>query len=236
MKRPLNKLIRMLLVVIPLLLTVAPAMAQTNIVYVGQSVELSVVEIPGDTYTWELYNDVTGVNFAVDPGNCPTTKAFFTGGISAGPVVHVTWLSPGIYFYKVTSQRSGCTMNLKVGKIIVEHPLPTAVFNLSLSEICIGESINIQTELTGTGPWSLTYRVIKPDATTEIITVNNISGTPALTPFTPTKAGNYTFELINVSDLYRDNTAVSNFVTLVVNAKPGSSRIYQYDPITKKKK
>jgi len=228
-------IIRLLLVAMPVLLAMAPAMAQTNIVFVGQSVELSVVEIPGDTYSWELYNDVSGVNFATDPGNCPQSVAVFSGGFSTGHVVHVTWLSPGTYFYKVTAQRSGCTMNLKVGKIIVEHPLPTAILS-SQQSTCIGQSINLKVDFSGTSPWSFTYRITKPDATTEDITINNISGNPSQILFNPSLAGIYTFEVISVTDAYRTNTNPSNIITLTVNPKPGSSRIYQYDPISKKKK
>lgn len=234
MIRPKQIILRLLLVAIPVLLAMAPAMAQTNIVFVGQSVELSVVEIPGDTYSWELYNDVSGVNFATDQGNCPQSEAVFTGGISTGPVVHVIWSSPGTYFYKVTAQRSGCTMNLKVGKIIVEHPLPTALLS-SQPATCIGQSINLEVDFTGTAPWSITYRVNKPDGTTQDITVDNLTGNPSQIPFNPTMAGTYTFEVISITDAYRTNTTPSNIITLTVNPKPSSSRIYQYDPNNKKK-
>jgi len=233
MIRPKQILLRLLLVAIPVLLAMAPAMAQTNTVFVGQSVELGVVEIPGDTYSWELYNDVSGINFATDPGNCPQSVAVFTGGISTGPVVHVTWLSPGTYFYKVTAQRSGCTMNLKAGKIIVEHPLPTATLNLTLPETCIGQATSFGVTFTGTTPWSFTYRITKPDASTQDITVNN-SGNPAQIPFTPAMSGTYTFEVISVTDAYRTSTIPSNTILLTVNPKPASSRIYQYDPNKKK--
>ncbi len=107
MIRPKNIILRLLLVAIPVLLAMAPAMAQTNNVFVGQSVELSVDAIPGDTYTWELYNDDTGINYATTPGNCQLSDASFDGGIATGPVVHVTWISPGTYFYKVTAQTVG---------------------------------------------------------------------------------------------------------------------------------
>ena len=236
MIRPKQIILRLLLVAIPVLLAMAPAMAQTNSAFVGQSVELSVVEIPGDTYSWELYNDVSGINFATDPGNCPPEEALFTGGINTGPVVHVTWFSPGTYFYKVTAQRSGCTMNLKVGKIVIEHPLPTAILSLAQPSTCIGQPASFQVSFTGTPPWSITYRVTKPDATTQDITVNNLTGSPSEIPFNPSMPGIYTFEVISVTDAYRTSTTPSNIITLTVNPKPSSSRIYQYDPTNKKKK
>jgi len=229
-------ILRLMMVAVMLLLAVAPAMAQTNSVYAGQSSALSVVEIPGDTYEWELYNDVTSVNFAADAGNCPQTEALFKGGINTGPSVQVTWLVPGTYYYKVTARRAGCTMNLKVGKIEVQQPLSGAALSLSQPTTCIGQSVNLDVNLTGTGPWNIIYRITKPDGNTQDITVNNITGNITQIPFTPTTAGTYTFKVKSVTDTFNTNTTPSNTVTLTVNAKPGSSRIYQYDPVTNKKK
>jgi len=219
----------MLLVAIPLLLAMAPAMAQTNNVFPGQTSELSVVAMPGDTYTWELYNAVTGVNFATVPGNCPQTEAYFTGGINTGPVVHVTWLKPGTYFYKITARKSGCSMNLKVGKIIVSPSMPTAVLSLSQSSICIGQSTNLEVNFTGTAPWSITYRITKPDASTQDVTINNVPGNPLLVPFTPTLTGTYTFNVISVTDAWGTNvTPPSSVVQLEVKPQPVTSPIIQY--------
>jgi len=105
------------LVVILLLLALAPTLAQT-VVYLGATIPLTVVEVPGHTYEWELYSDAT-VNFATVPGNCPVTSAIFTRG-NTGSSVNVTWLKPGNYFCKVTARDiSGCTINLKIGMIRV---------------------------------------------------------------------------------------------------------------------
>jgi len=228
-------LLRLLLVVIPVLLAMAPAMAQTNIVFVGQPVELNVDAIPGDTYTWEMYNDAAGVNFAADPGNCPQTEAVFSNGIDTGNVVHVILLKTGTYFFKVTAQRSGCTMNLKVGKITAEHPLPTVNLSLGQPSVCMGQSTNIEANLTGTAPFSISYRVTNPDSSTKDITINNLSENLSLIPFIPPSAGNYTFEVISVTDAFTTNNTPSNSVMVTVNPKPGSSRIYLYDPSAKKK-
>lgn len=106
-----------MVVLLPLLLALAPAMAQT-VVYKGKTIPLSVVVVPGNTYEWELYNDPS-VNFAAVPGNCPAESATFVGG-NTGPSVNVQWLKTGIYFFKVTARDAiGCTMNLKVGMIKV---------------------------------------------------------------------------------------------------------------------
>lgn len=207
----------------------APAMAQTNSIYVGQSVELSIIEMPGDSYSWELYNDVTGINFVTVPGNCPSTEASFDGGISTGPVVHVTWHKAGTYFYKITATKPGCSMNLKVGKIIVQNTYPTATFSVNQPSICIGQNTNIVVNFTGTSPWSITYRITNPDASTQDITVNNIATTPMLIPFNPTASGTYTFEVISVSDAFGVNPAPPpSVIQLIVNPRPVTSPIIQY--------
>ena len=57
MNRLLHDRIRLaLVVIIPLSLALAPALAQT-VVYQGATTPLSVVEIPNHTYEWELYSD-----------------------------------------------------------------------------------------------------------------------------------------------------------------------------------
>lgn len=226
MIRTKHNILRLLLVVMPVLTAMAPAMAQ-NIVYTGQTTELSVVEVPGDIYTWELYNAVTGVNFAVVPGNCPASDAYFTGGNTSGPSVNVTWLEPGIYFYKVTAYRARCTMNFKVGKVIVLELLPTATL-AQPPPICIGETAALNIKLTGTAPWSID---ISDGITTT--TYNNIVSSPFTLNVNPVTTTVYT--VTRVSDANGTNTAASNPVTVIVNPKPGGSHIYQYNPTSKKK-
>lgn len=228
-------ILRLMMVAVMLLLAVAPAMAQMNSVYKGQTSALSVVEVPGDTYEWELYNDAAQVNFAADAGNCPQTDAIFMGGINTGSSVQVTWLKPGVYYYKVTAQRAGCAMNMKVGRIEVKQQWSGAVLSLTQPSTCVGQGVNVEAHLTGTAPWSITYRVTSPEGITQDIAINNITQNIAQIPFNPTKAGTYTFEVISVTDANNTNNTPSNTITLTVNAKPGSSRIYQYDPVSKKK-
>ncbi len=117
MKRPLYNIIRLVLVFLPVLLTVAPATAQT-VVNQGRTTELSVEAKPGDSYFWELYSKPVA-NFAVTPGNILPGQAYFVNG-NSGPSVNVSWLKAGTFYYKVTAvDQSGCTNNLKVGRIVV---------------------------------------------------------------------------------------------------------------------
>jgi hypothetical protein len=222
MKRPEYIFLRWLLVAIPLLTALAPAMAQDT-VYTGQSTNIAVQAIPGDTYVWELYNNVTGVNFAVDPGNCPASDAYFTGG-STGPAVNVMWLKQGTYFYKVKAMRGGCTMNLKVGKMTVLWEIPTAVLEPP-PPICVGDSVHLRVHLTGTAPWSITLT----DGVNSFV-FSNIMSTPfdltvPISPVTTT-----TYWISEVSDANTTNTIPSPPVIQVVNPKPVNSKIYQYEP------
>jgi len=221
MKRPKYILLRLLLVAIPLLMAMAPAVAQTS-VYTGQATALSVVSVPGDTSSWELYENVTGVNFATDAGNCPVSDAYFTGGINTGSVVNVTWLKAGTYFYKVTAKRSGCTSNLKVGKIVVIDAIPTALL-LDPPPVCSGDSAILTVQLTGTAPWSIDI-----SDGTQVYSYTNITTNTFSIPVSPTVTTSYT--VVKVSDAHGVNLNPSNTVTLVVKPRPVTSPIIQYGP------
>ena len=222
MNRPKHIFLRLLLVAIPLLMTMAPAMAQDT-AFVGQSINLSVIEIPGDTYVWELYNDVIAINFATDPGNCPPGEAYFTG-VSTGPSVNVMWLTQGVYFFKVTAYRGNCTMNLKVGKMTVLYELPTAVIEPP-PPICIGDSAHLTVILTGTAPWSITLT----DGLNNFV-FNNITSSPfnLTVPMIPLVTT--TYWISEVTDANLTNITSSSQVVQVVNPRPVNSHIYYYGP------
>ncbi|MFZ4520110.1 MAG: hypothetical protein ACOYNC_00315 [Bacteroidales bacterium] len=218
MKRCKHIFFRLLVVLVPLLMAVAPAMAQ-NTVYVNNTTVLSVIDVPGDTYVWELYKDVGGVNFATDPGNCPIAEAYFISAINTGPTVTVMWTTPGTYFFKVTATRGTCSSNLKVGKMIVLDELPTAVFEPP-EPICEGSTANLSVLLTGTAPWSITYTTdgINP------VTINGIMTSPYPIPVTP--LATTTYQIISVTDSHGTNNVPSPAVTLIVKPKPVTNPIW----------
>ena len=112
-------------VLLPLLLAMAPAMAQT-VVHKGQITSLNVKSVQGHTYEWELYNDST-VDFAKVSGYCPVKSAKFISG-NTDADVYVQWLEIGRYFFKVTARDGAkCVMNLKMGIIQVIPPVIEAV-------------------------------------------------------------------------------------------------------------
>ena len=101
-----------------LLLLLSPNVTSQIVVPQGEITTMSVVNLPGITYSWEIYFG-TNANFAAVSGNCPATFATFSGS-RTGSTVRILWLQPGTFFFKVTARdEAGCTMNLKIGKVRV---------------------------------------------------------------------------------------------------------------------
>jgi hypothetical protein len=224
MKLSSHTILRLLLVIIPVVMGLAQARAQGDTVCAGQTSVWAVVDVPGDTYTWELYNDVTGINFATDPGNCPPTEAYFVGGVNTGDSVEVMCLAAGTYFIKVTATDS-CSGNLKVGMIVVEECYSTAIF-LEPGSICSGDTAMLTMEITGIGPWNVTYT----DGIT-YWTIGDIQASPYTFPLipTPTVPGTYQYWITSVTNgIGLTNDTPSPPVTLIVNLKPVTSPIYRY--------
>ncbi len=217
-----NYIIRLLLLLIIAGTTMAHAMAQTDSVYAGQNSDLKVIGFTGDTYVWELYNDVTGIDFVAVPGNCLPSEAYFTGGINTGTTVNVTWLVPGTYFFKVTATRPGCSNNLKVGRMIVREALPTSII-AQPAAICIGSESILSIELTGTAPWSVE---LSDGITTT--TYDSITTSPFTINVSPTVTTSYT--VTRLSDVNGVNMIPSNTATLIVKPRPITSPIIQYGP------
>ena len=209
-------------VLLLLLLALAPAMAAI-VVYQGEITPLAVVDVPGHTYEWEIYDDGT-VNVALVPGNCPVTSANFIGG-NSGANVNVKWLKPGIYYYKVTTRDlPECGMNFKIGMVEVKEALPTAIITPPDPDgICVGESMILEVKITGTGPWNLTYT----DGT-NFWTMKDIPDAKYLFRVSPKVTTSYW--ITEVSNGNGINTTPSEKVIMEVKPKPVSSKIYQYDP------
>ena len=213
--------IRLLLVAIPVMLAMAPAVAQTNIVYSGQTSTLSVVEVAGETYTWELYIDDVSINFATEPGNCPITDAYFNGP-NTGASVSVTWLTPAVYYFKVTVVNANGCSNIALGMMTVLNALPVALID-PVAPICVGESTQLVINLTGTGPWEIDL-----SDGTNTLTYSNINSNIFTVAQTPSVSTPYT--VTRVADANGVNLNLSNTVTLVVKPRPVTTQIIQYGP------
>lgn len=227
MKRLLYHISCLALVILPVLLTVAPAIAQTP-VYQGQTTEIGVEPKPGDTYTWEIYNDST-INFATVAGTAVADgEASFVDGINTGPTIQVTWLEPGIYFFKVTAvDIAGCTNNLQIGRIKIRESLPTAELNLDPNEICINDDALIIVTLTGNPAWEIT--VEESDLDGNVTGYNTYSGIEAdENPYEIAVSPMQTtiYRVVQVKDKYGENLDPSNSVSLTVHPLPAKSKIY----------
>jgi hypothetical protein len=222
---------RIILVSFSMMLALANARAQVDTVYTGQSTILSIIEEPGISYSWELYNDVDGLNLVVVPGNCPPAEAYFVGGVNTGDSVEVMWLEPGIYFYKVTAN-DGCTDNLKLGKVVVLESMSYA-YLLEPDSICPGDTAVFTLEITGgIGPWDVVFT----DGVNSW-TLEDINTSPFIFQLIPTPAvpGTYEYWISSItSGTGMVNTTPSAPVTLTVMPRPVTSPIYRYDPMSKK--
>lgn len=199
--------------------------AQT-VVYQGETTTLTVEEVPGETYVWELYSDST-VDFAITNGDpSPAAYAEFTGP-NDQPTANVLWKEAGTYFVKVTAlDAAGCTNNLKVIIIRVLPPLPAAVITAGPA-VCIGEDITLSVALTGTGPWDFTYT----DGISEwTVNVPDTSETPPeiihILTITPGPAVTTEYWVTTVTDRYGTNAVPSERTTQQVDPLPTPSNIY----------
>ena len=225
MKRLKHMIFRVLMVLVPWLLGLNSVRAQADTVCVNETSVWVVEESPGVSHYWELYNDVTGINFVTDPGNCPPTEAYFVGGVNAGDSVNVMGLRPGTYFIKVRASNS-CTDNIKVGKIVVVPCMSTAVL-LEPAPVCEGDTALFTFEITGgIGPWSITYT----DGITEW-TIEDIPSSPHIFQHipTPTVPGTYQYwitRVVNGAGYVWE--APGDPVNLIVKPRPVTSPIFRY--------
>lgn len=233
--RNIYNLLRLLLALLPAWLAVAPSTARAaTVVYAGEVSELSVVAVPGDTYVWDIYND-PNVNFANTDGNILPGQAYFVDGINTGPTVHVHWLEPGIYFFRVMAfDPTGCTNNLRVGIFEVLPSFPTANF-LDPDPVCVDDPGRIEMLLTGEGPWSVTYTwTLQGSGVVNTVTIDNINSFQHEIFVTHSVPGTYEYTIVSVSDSRGlENTEATAPVYLRVDPRPITSPIYRYDPLGK---
>ncbi len=205
------------------MLTVLAVFTAGAQVFPGTITELSVEQVPGVTYTWDVYNDST-VNFATENGTAVADGDVQFIGPATGASVQVRWLSPGVYFYKVTAINS-CTNNLKIGRIEIREALPTAELELHPEEICVNDSSELVVTLTGDPVWKFTLRAEDDTGYTDTeYTVKDPDSNPTRITVTPVKTTTYT--VVKVTDKNGEQLDPSNTVVLTVNPLPRSSRIY----------
>lgn len=142
--------------------TLASAMGQTPGVKPVQKFEisqcetltLSVVDMPGDRYTWDIYSD-PNVNFATEKGDLEPA-AYFENSMYEGSTVSINSIDPGRYFIRLMVwDEVECTNNLLVYELIVHESKPEV--QIIGGEICQDEQVEVKIIFTGVGPWNLRY-------------------------------------------------------------------------------
>ena len=221
------------IVLLLLLFAVAPAMAQ-NVAFTGETTTLGI-EPGGDNYKWELFIvDKPNFNFATEVDNCPDGAAYIDEVDTNKPSVKVKWLKAGVYFFKVTvGDASGCSTNFKIGVLEVKAGV-TAVITPPLEDVCVGKSVALEINFTGSAPWKFDYsaKVTNDDGTTTTTIHPWPESEPGIMNKTtmfeilpaPTKTTEYT--IVKVSDYYGTSTEPSNKVTQVIYPLPDPSDIY----------
>lgn len=186
--------------------------------------EFSVVDWPGDRYTWDIYRDST-VNFATTNGDV-TPVPYFVNGMYQGSTVKVVGLQPGRYFLRVMVwDEVSCTNNLIVFGLDVIYNPPYA--ELYGDTACYGEPTTMKIVFTGTGPWNLTYTF--GNGTTHL-NLNGVTTPEVTVSIPPLPVGPTEFWILEVSDQCTVNNQIVERTKVIILPKPSNSRIYTSSP------
>ncbi|RYZ99111.1 MAG: hypothetical protein EOP47_17695 [Sphingobacteriaceae bacterium] len=168
----------------------------------------------------------TGVTYSVTNTSGSTYYWVVNGGTQASGgtsnSITVDWSSTtGTDTLKVVEKSAAGCFGDTVRLAVYRMPLPTAAISGTTS-ICYNNLTEIQVDLTGIGPWNITYS----DGTNST-TVNNITSSPYKfnTPTFPTGTGSVTYTLTAVSNSFGCNGTVSGSAIITVNPKPVTSAI-----------
>lgn len=192
----------------------------------GDTIEFSVVEFPGDRYTWDIYSDSTG-NFAVNQGDMEAA-VYFENQMYEGATVRVINLPEGIYFLRIMVwDEVQCTNNLLVFRLVVIN-IPPIMYGDS---VCVDEVPYVRVIFTGTGPWDFVYSFYDGVNT---VNINGHTDGPVYTfPITnPFPAGAYTVWIMEVTNNGRVHTYEEEErpnAGIVIYPKPVRRPIYVKD-------
>jgi hypothetical protein len=207
-------------------LTVSTATAQLHVqnieAYQCETIEFSVVNWPGDRYTWDLYSDKDWLklNFATGKGNVDP-GGYFEKGMYQGSTVRVNWLESGLYFLRVMIwDETTCTNNLLVFKVnVLEHELNATLQGDSL---CYGDPVVFKIVLTGFGPWDVKYTFGDGTAT---LNLNGITEPKQTVTLPPLPAGQFDVWVTEIIDQCSQNLLPSEKARIVIYPKPANTQI-----------
>lgn len=207
-------------------MTVATAMAQIPVqnveAYQCEALEFSVVNWPGDRYTWDLYSDKDWfkVNFATEKGNVDPA-GYFEKGMYEGSTVRVNWLEDGLYFLRVMIwDETTCNNNLLVFKVnVLPHELNAT---LAGDSVCYGDPVVFKIVLTGLGPWDIKYKFGDGTAT---LNLNGITEPKQTVSLPPLPAGQFDVWVTEIIDQCSQNMLPSEKARIVIYPKPANTQI-----------
>lgn len=193
------------------------------------TLQFEVTEMPGDEYTWDLYEDSTG-NFAVNQGDMASAVYFENGDYRDVSRVRVIGLPTGSYFLRVMAwDEVACTNNLMIFRMDVIPPPPPEVFGDSL---CIGDVPMVRVIFSGTGPWTFDYGY------SDGVNTVNINGEyseerdiliPVLDPLGVGESSFWIMEVTDACDVISYEVDERPRTGIVIYPKPNQSRIYLKD-------
>lgn len=214
-----------------LLLAVVSAMAQKEIpiqrIEAEQCdiTEFSVVEWPGDRYTWDLYTGLKWdtVNFAWQNGNVEPVP-YFENGMYEGSTVRLTGLDPGRYFLRVMVwDEENCSSNLIVFMLdILKHEIDATI---EADSVCYGEPVVFKIVLTGLGPWDIKYTY--GDGAV-VLNLNGITEPEQTVSLPPLPVGATEVWVKEIIDQCMSNLMPKGKGTIVIYEIPANSGIYPH--------
>jgi hypothetical protein len=208
------------------ILAMASAMAQVPISHIEaeqcETVEFSVVEWPGDRYTWDIYTGLKwdSVNMAIQRGNVGPVP-YFEKGMYQGSTVRVNGLDPGRYYLRVMVwDEVYCSNNMVVFLLdVLEHELNATLQGDSL---CYGDPVVFKIVLTGFGPWDVKYTFGDGTAT---LNLNGITEPKQTVTLPPLPAGQFDVWVTEIIDQCSQNLLPSEKARIVIYPKPANTQI-----------
>lgn len=212
------------------LMTITNVMAQKPVTHLEldqcQSFEFSVVNWPGDRYTWDLYTELQWdtVNFAKQNGNVDRVP-YFDKAMYEGSTVTLNWIEPGRYFLRVmVHDETICTNNLLVFSINVTEHKPTAT--IEGSEACYGDPVVFKIILSGLGPWDISY-VYGENET--VAYLNGVVEPIQIITLPALAERSFDVWVKEIVDQCNSNLEPSEKGRVVIFPKPSNSKIYHAD-------
>lgn len=191
-----------------------------------EAMELSIVDMQGDEYTWDFYAD-SSANFATEDLRLDPAIYFQDGDYRDSSTVRIENLPEGQYWLRIMAwDEVACTNNLMVFRVNMTKPY----VYLAGDSACVDDPVELKIVLSGAGPWDVIYT----DDGTNRFTVN-IIGEPENThsiPIMNPKVGVKEYWVMEVNDQGTGciSYPVPEKAKVHIFPIPDVSKIYVKDP------